>query len=134
MSDHLELLTPPATARPALIDFIPSRIIHTPPRNGYEEDWTFYILPPGYIDVVEIPVNGFFGVVYSPNVFQSAASRTGWRYVHFRVKLSRIKGVDKEPSRYYAEESKRPLTDVEQTYFERLAWIELNKQPELEKV
>lgn len=113
----------------ALTDYMPSRIIHTPKQNNYGESWTFYILPAGFTDCAEIPEGGVFGAVYSPNMFQPQATRKGWRYVHFKVV---VKGFDFNPSRYYVEQSQRPLTEVEQVYFEALAEIEVKGLPELE--
>lgn len=120
----------------ALTDYTPSRIVHSPARNGYADTWAFYILPPGYTDGAQIPVGGIFGVVYSPNVFQPAAIRTGWRYIHFKVRLDQIQGVDREPTRYYVQQAVRPLTDVEQIYFERLTGQGQSIRPvyEMEKV
>lgn len=113
----------------ALTDYTPSRIIHTPKQNGYGESWMFYILPPGFKDCTQIPAGSVFGAVYSPNMFQPPATRKGWRYVHFKVV---VKGFDFNPSRWYEEQLVRPLTEVEQVYFEALAEIEVKGLPELE--
>jgi hypothetical protein len=109
-----------------LTNHAPSRVIHTPARNGYGECFTFYILPPGYVDCSEIPENGIYGVVYSPSDYPAPAYRKGWHYVHFKVIVKKIGG------RYYQVQAERPLTEDERLYFVGLAYVEAHGEPELE--